>query len=697
LEFFTAHFNQKLEGYVVDRHYQAMRYLKGHFFCDFISSFPFEIFTQEYRHYVRLMKLLRLTRLRYFGRGAQVINTRVMGQILRLVTLFFHFMLLTHSLGCAGFGISHGEDFEPSTWASQLYLEEASTFSQYLRSLFYALTLTTGIGNTPVPPVLNSEVAFVSVAMITGSAFWAYAVGMMFDLISSINKDINVYEDNLDQLKYWMEYKSLPGDLKQTIIRHFNYQWSRHHFIDENVVMSNLSPALQLKLRRYLCRDIVSSVPIFKNTPATFIDDIVGRLRAKFVPTGEIVCNQGEMGHEMFILSKGRVEVLKVEDPDNRRLSMNRSSGPNSKKDDHRISEPKVERITVLESGSFFGEVSMIYEVPRISTCRAITQCDLFALSKTDFYEVMETHPMEYSKISQIANQRAIMTVGTDLEEEALSSSESSDDSQDEDIDEEPSYGGRGSRTYHHNSGNRRISQRTMPIARSSRQKRLTVEKEVIKDVLRGVAYRRRMSGIKLPLPTERMLERRMSRKRSSLIFNPEAAGAAARDNPSGLSAFNHEAHSALPHRHSPSSHHFRLSVDSLDGLSPEVSDDSFSRSLKERRPRAWSTATGTVDEVMNDSDPRGSGNDYASAEAASEVICEAMGQSKLSNEDKNRLVDLFVAFVAISGKGSNASSAAQIDPDKLEEEDEEEQEDCNSQRPESIPEGTLTRCHTLA
>ncbi|KAK3238691.1 hypothetical protein CYMTET_51319 [Cymbomonas tetramitiformis] len=142
---------------------------------------------------------------------------------------------------------------------------------------------------------------------------------------------------------------------------------------------------------------------------------------------------QGEWGSEMYLIAKGRIEVLKREEKkdetagpspgihSHQKNKAKRTSWFGPSKFSRRTSNENKEktRVTVLESGSFFGEVSMIYDVPRISTCRAITQCDLFSLSRDDFYSVMMMHPEQLEKISRVANQRALMTQGHLIESPA--------------------------------------------------------------------------------------------------------------------------------------------------------------------------------------------------------------------------------------------------------------------------------------
>eukprot|EP00238_Polyblepharides_amylifera_P001688 CAMPEP_0196573506 /NCGR_PEP_ID=MMETSP1081-20130531/3400_1 /TAXON_ID=36882 /ORGANISM="Pyramimonas amylifera, Strain CCMP720" /LENGTH=1001 /DNA_ID=CAMNT_0041891243 /DNA_START=137 /DNA_END=3142 /DNA_ORIENTATION=- len=419
LEFNTARFSTIEEGYIVGAVEVSQFYLHGWFTVDLLSSFPLEIFllpSGEGRHLIRLVKLLRVFRLRNFGRGGQVIHARIVGHILRLVKVLVRFLYITHIISCSLYAISkHHYNFDHRTWAAQVGLVDDNLSTRFLKSLFFALTVTTGIGNTPAPPTLEGEVALMCISMVVGTAYLSYAIANMFDLISSIKRNESVYDYNMDQLKYWLEHKKIPKHTQEMAMRHFNYQWERHRFVNDDTVLAHLSPSLQLVLRRFLCRDVVISVSVFKASSDAFVDQLVNSLRAKFVTSGEIVCRQDEMGLEMYVISKGEIAVMLNQEGAPPKPGLTPLSSTSSLVPQRKNSQNNVSYITVLSKGTIFGEISIIFDVPRICTCRTITQCDLFTLSKEEFFHVILPWPEEFDNIRDIANQRAIMSIHKDL------------------------------------------------------------------------------------------------------------------------------------------------------------------------------------------------------------------------------------------------------------------------------------------
>jgi CRP/FNR family transcriptional regulator, cyclic AMP receptor protein len=70
---------------------------------------------------------------------------------------------------------------------------------------------------------------------------------------------------------------------------------------------------------------------------------------------GEVVVREGEESREMFIVRKGRVEIVK-------------------EMGSHEV------RLATLERGSFFGEMSLLEGLPRSATARALETSELVIL-----------------------------------------------------------------------------------------------------------------------------------------------------------------------------------------------------------------------------------------------------------------------------------------------------------------------------
>lgn len=86
------------------------------------------------------------------------------------------------------------------------------------------------------------------------------------------------------------------------------------------------------------------------------------------VPSGAWVFQEGELGTEMFIIQEGKVEILQRVGVDDRQRA-------------------------VLEKGDFFGEMSLLEDLPRNASARALADSRLLRIDGTTFDQMLRDNP----------------------------------------------------------------------------------------------------------------------------------------------------------------------------------------------------------------------------------------------------------------------------------------------------------------
>lgn len=86
------------------------------------------------------------------------------------------------------------------------------------------------------------------------------------------------------------------------------------------------------------------------------------------VPAEAFVFEEGALGTEMYIIQEGKVEILQ------------------------RVGEENRQR-AVLEKGDFFGEMSLLEDLPRNASARALTAVRLLKIDGTTFDQMLRDNP----------------------------------------------------------------------------------------------------------------------------------------------------------------------------------------------------------------------------------------------------------------------------------------------------------------
>jgi len=124
--------------------------------------------------------------------------------------------------------------------------------------------------------------------------------------------------------------------------------------------------------------EVLKKAPIFAGGDQLFLSQVSLALRSRQVRAGDLIIRKGEIGREMYLLTRGEVEVLD-------------DAGQVVKK---------------LKDGDVFGEIAVLLSKPRTATVRAATPCDLFVLGKTDFCRILRDHQQFADGVAKVARER---------------------------------------------------------------------------------------------------------------------------------------------------------------------------------------------------------------------------------------------------------------------------------------------------
>jgi glucose-6-phosphate 1-dehydrogenase len=127
-----------------------------------------------------------------------------------------------------------------------------------------------------------------------------------------------------------------------------------------------------------LNRETLEKVPLFQGADAVLLASLAMALKPVVFQPGDIVIRKGETGSEMYLISRGEIEVIG-------------EAG---------------HVVATMGEGNFFGEVSLLTSAPRNATVRAKSYCDFFVLDKADFVRVLKDRPQFLKSMMEIACAR---------------------------------------------------------------------------------------------------------------------------------------------------------------------------------------------------------------------------------------------------------------------------------------------------
>jgi CRP-like cAMP-binding protein len=122
---------------------------------------------------------------------------------------------------------------------------------------------------------------------------------------------------------------------------------------------------------------LLRSVPMLALLPPPTLESLARALVPQDMPDGVDVVTQGEEGDRFYVIADGELEVI--------------VDGT---------------RVAALHRGDGFGEIALMYDVPRTATVRTRTEARLYALEREDFIVAMTQHLPAQTLARGLASER---------------------------------------------------------------------------------------------------------------------------------------------------------------------------------------------------------------------------------------------------------------------------------------------------
>ena len=249
--------------------------------------------------------------------------------------------------------------------------------TNYITSLYWVVTTLTTVGYGDITPHTNSQMVFTMFVQILGVGFYGFIIGKVASILSKKDPSKAKYLENMGKLTALSRMRKLPKNLQKKLRDYYEYILIKRMGYDESEFLKDLPRSLKGEVSRFLKKDVIEKIPLFKEVDSSFIDLIAINLQPLVLMPDDILFHKGEPGREMYFVIGGKLNVL----DDNGNI------------------------IAGLNEGDYFGEMSLFRDQPRNATVKAETYCDLYSLNKSTFDSILKRFPKITEEIKSKVEQ----------------------------------------------------------------------------------------------------------------------------------------------------------------------------------------------------------------------------------------------------------------------------------------------------
>jgi len=125
--------------------------------------------------------------------------------------------------------------------------------------------------------------------------------------------------------------------------------------------------------------EALKRAPLFEGLSKKELKDLASATEDLKIEAGTVMCREGSLGREFFVIVEGVAEVTK--------------GG---------------KRLATRQTGEFFGEIALITTTKRTATVTAKTPIRCFILTRGDFRRVLDENPRVQRKVMEALAERLL-------------------------------------------------------------------------------------------------------------------------------------------------------------------------------------------------------------------------------------------------------------------------------------------------
>ncbi|OMJ73688.1 hypothetical protein SteCoe_27563 [Stentor coeruleus] len=400
LTFNTSYFSHG--NRITNRNLIAVKYLKGWFFIDLISSLPLEnlnydqldnfsniperltLSNKKGLRLLLLFKILRIFKYKIFIFNVKdLFSLPWLHKLISILTYFFAASIPLHVMTCL-FNILYCNSlFETYENYDKLYIDN---WTRYIRFFLRSIETMTSVGYGEFTVKTTNEKILIMVLMSLTSGMLGYFVGGFQSEIEKSNQIYYYFRDINKKVHMYCSKNKIPSRLKDKIknyLRNLREMYT-NDLIKEQDILNLLSSPMREEVFVYIRGHFLIKVEELNSLSGNCLRAIGFHLKLQMFGPGDLIIKQDEMTADMYFIIGGTVEVF------------------------HQISFTTFKH---LSKPSFFGELSFFTSEPRTASIKSYDYSEVLILRQLEFSQILKSLPKDKEKIRILKRNLSIYGV----------------------------------------------------------------------------------------------------------------------------------------------------------------------------------------------------------------------------------------------------------------------------------------------
>ena len=389
-------------------------YLKTRFLTDLLASVPYDLIALAYvgrgagefhiiQALLRLPKLVRLCMTsQYVDQIKRMLyKIHMSTALMQVIQLTSAILMIMHWVGCmfymlAEFGGPLGDCVNVpgayygtachfrNTWVGQqisiklLPADGGTQWIRFLKALYWALGTTVAVSLGEILIMSDIEVVYAFLVTFFGLCINGMILGSIMTLVAESSEDSSRIFRDMEVLQSYLNANKVPQELINRATAQLRHLATSEGYltVNQTAIFAELPHSIKLAIDNQVKTiPFLRRCPIFDFCSDEILRGISAKLQVQFNVKGDKIIVGGELGHEMYFVESGAVNVVSLDG---------------------------LIVYSTLEEGAFFGETAIFFHTVRsASVVVASPFCVCLRLAKADLEHELRSADFDPAQVIQ--------------------------------------------------------------------------------------------------------------------------------------------------------------------------------------------------------------------------------------------------------------------------------------------------------
>lgn len=266
---------------------------------------------------------------------------------------------------------------------------DVPVIEKFARSYHFSMGAITTVSYGDIAPQNAIETALGTVVIVVSIVLFGMLAGGFFHLYEMELGQRADYEERVARVANYVVFHRFHARIWTQLQVYFAVHWQESKGMDEDELLRGLPTSVRQDIILYVKREFVVQMKLFATCEEAFVRAVVAAFQQELFVRHDVIIAEGDTGRSLYVIENGTVLVRVTKKA---RKATVRSAAAIAVV--HALRPPADETLEVVKGRfDFFGEKSLILDVPRSATCVALSSCSMLILTVEQYRAILDDFP----------------------------------------------------------------------------------------------------------------------------------------------------------------------------------------------------------------------------------------------------------------------------------------------------------------